>query len=416
MAQSGRPEAITEEDVLNAIRKWKTVSPYELAENLNVSHMTIYRRLEKIPQERIDQIFQQLADSELKPAEIENYTVFEQLPPVQEYKKKLLDKLLVSPHYADVRCRTLWQICRILKRKPESLNVDECSELIAKIRRKEITIKTRHGTEPMGLENAKKTLRSWFQNMMNISGKFLKGEGIDASPSEGTGARAQERLTLTQRHAFMRVLEEKIKQNWELRKGTQKISIPFADEPHLALRMKVLPKAYYYWGNRKVAVLESLIEDIQWDDASSGHPFAVQTLTDKGLHKKGRKVWKKDTTGELLAELKALHEALGKPTQGKWFPFTETQLVAFFIECYKEAGITEKLYKGMPIHIWRHTACQDFLDATHRNWDLVADRLAWESIDTMKKHYGKTSPDDLRRGMLEAMGVKVEWEKREFKF
>ena len=56
------------------------------------------------------------------------------------------------------------------------------------------------------------------------------------------------------------------------------------------------------------------------------------------------------------------------------------------------------------------------LDATNRNWELVAERLGWKSIDTMKKHYGKSSTDDLRKGQLEAMGYKVVWEKKEFKF
>ena len=83
---------------------------------------------------------------------------------------------------------------------------------------------------------------------------------------------------------------------------------------------------------------------------------------------------------------------------------------------YAETGIPEKLWRGMPIHIWRHTACQDMLDATDRNWELVAEVLGWESLDAMKKYYGKASEQVIQKGLLEAMGHKVEWQKREFRF
>lgn len=416
MAQVGRPKAVTTKEVLDAIRRWKTTSPSDLAEKLNTSRWTIDRRLKKIPQEQINQIFEEIAESELKPAEIESYEVFKEIPIVQEYEDKMLHKLEVSEGVARSRCRCLWRICRILKRHPDHLTVEECADLIAKVKRKEIKIPSKRGLIPMGVENTKKTIRSFMQNMKGISGKLLKAEGVDASASAGTGKRARVRLTQEQREAFMRVLEDKVTTNWEGFIGKWKLTIPFADEPHLAQRMFVLPKAYYYWGNRKEAVLDAKIEDMQWGVKFGDYEFAVQDILDKGLHKKGRKLWHKDTTGELLQLLRELWEAIGKPKEGKWFPFTGAQVTALFKQCYVEAGIPEKVWKRMPVHIWRHTACQDMLDATKRNWDLVADRLGWESIDTMKKHYGKTSPDDLRRGQLEAMGYPVEWEKREFKF
>jgi integrase len=117
--------------------------------------------------------------------------------------------------------------------------------------------------------------------------------------------------------------------------------------------------------------------------------------------------------------MKAYWEATGCRTEGNIFPFSKFQhqsVSVFFKECYAEAGIPEKLWKGMPIHIWRHTACQDLLDATDRNWELVAEVLSWESIDTMKKHYGKACEDVITRGILKAMGIEVKEERKEFKF
>jgi hypothetical protein len=68
----------------------------------------------------------------------------------------------------------------------------------------------------------------------------------------------------------------------------------------------------------------------------------------------------------------------------------------------------------MLIDFWRHTATQDLLYATHYNYDIAAQILGWKSTEVMKKSYGKIPDDERTVGLIEAMGLPVVKEKREF--
>ena len=140
-------------------------------------------------------------------------------------------------------------------------------------------------------------------------------------------------------------------------------------------------------------------------------PIAIQTVVDKGGIE-----WKKRTAGELLKEFTKLHEALGKPKEGLWFPFNGDAVGELFKECYEEAGIPENLWRGMLIHIWRHTAAQDMLEATNYNYELTAEILGWVSVDMLKKYYGRISEETVDKGFAEALGMRMVWRRREFKF
>lgn len=413
----GRKKIVSADQVLEVIRRHQTRSVTELARLLNTSRPTIGKRLRELDPGEIDKIFREIAETSLKPAEME-LSVFEQIPEVKQYMEKLLYKAEVSQRYANQLLRSLFHICCALKRHPRGLTLEECAELVLRVKRKEVLYNSVRGLIPMGLESTKKTIRSWFEVMHKMSSQALTSEGVDGAASAGTGKKSESRLTTEQRHEFMKVVQQKVKSNWRGTVGKTSASIPFGREPHLALRMLVLPKAFYFWGNRKMAVLNALIEDMKWGVSFGVQKIeiGVQRLIDKGKHKTGRSVWEKDTMGELLEEMKQLHEWLGKPTKGRWFPFTKTQLRVFFISCYVEAGIPASLYEGMSIHLWRHTACQDLLEATNYNFEKVAAILSWKSVDTMKKHYGKTPKQIRRKVLLEAMGYKVVWEKKEFKF
>jgi len=402
----GRRRAVTKEQLLNAIEMHATDSVTTLAKKLNVSRVTIYTRLEEIPRKKIDKILMTLADSTLTPAEMD-YSVFEQIPIVQRYREILMYNRKVSHGYIKQRIRSLHKICCVLKIHPQHLDqehIEECSILIAKVERGEITTATRYGTQRMGVDSTKKTFRSWFQLMHALSAEYLTTKGITSNFQEPKRSRA--RLTREHRTAFMKVLEQKTRSNWTCKKGARRGSIKFGDEPGLRERMLLLPKAYYYWGSRKKATLQARIQEMQWHN-----PIAIQKVTDKCNIE-----WRKRTAGELLTEFKQLHEILGKLKQGRWFPFNDKAVAELFKECYEEAGIPENLWRGMPIHIWRHTAAQDMLEATNYNYELVAEVLGWVSIDMLKKYYGRISEETIDKGFAQAVGMQVEWKRREFRF
>lgn len=396
----GRKIALTKDDLLKAIYRYKTRSPTDLAEKLNVARRTIYRRLEEISEEEIDAIFMELAQSDLTPEQTE-YDVFLQIPEVAEYKEKLELKRKTSKDYKLARLRSLWRICVHLKRHPDKLTIAEAGKLVSDIETGKV--------KSMGIESTKKTIRSWFENR-GVSGELLTAEGIDGSASKGSGKRSRVRITPEQRKRFMTVLTEKTKQDFKGKNGW----IHFEENPNLVHAILILPKFLYYTGTRKTATLNATwdkLEDYEWK-----YPINTIEVIDKGLHRKGRKRWFKRLAGDFREEMVKFWNAVGQPKEGRIFPFTDNQIYDLFAECYEEAEIPEKVYKGMPIHIWRHTACQDLLEATNYNYDKVGEILGWDNIETMKKHYGKVGEKVIEKALLEAMGIKVEWEKKEFKF
>jgi len=402
----GRPKAVTKEQLLHAIEMYATDSPTILAKKLNVSRKTIYHRFEEIPRKKIDRILMTLADSTLTPAEMD-FTVFEQIPIVQRYRELLTYNRKVTHGYVKQRIRSLHKLCCVLKIHPLHLDqehIEECTVLVAKVERGEIETETRYGIQRMGIDSTKKTYRSWFQMMHALSGEFLTIKGIPSNFQEPKRSRA--RLTPEQRRAFMRVLEEKTQKNWSCKKGARRGSIKFGDEPDLRARMLLLPQAYYYWGSRKKATLQARIQEMQWHN-----PIAIQRVVDKCNIE-----WKKRTAGELLTEFTKLHEALGKPKEGLWVPFNGGAVGELFKECYEEAGIPENLWRGMPFHIWRHTAAQDMLEATNYNYELTAEILGWVSVDMLKKYYGRISEETVDKSFAEALGMRVIWTRREFRF
>ena len=98
------------------------------------------------------------------------------------------------------------------------------------------------------------------------------------------------------------------------------------------------------------------------------------------------------------------------------FPFEVAHVRAFFKAVYHEAGVPEKLWKGLTLHIWRHTAAQDLLFATHYNYELAAQILGWESTEVMKRSYGKMPDEERTVGLMGAMGLPVVKEERKFRF
>jgi len=47
---------------------------------------------------------------------------------------------------------------------------------------------------------------------------------------------------------------------------------------------------------------------------------------------------------------------------------------------------------------------------------MTAEILGRESIDAIKKYYGRIGEQEIQKGMLEAMGIEIRRRKREFKF
>lgn len=376
----GRPQALTETELLDAIMSYGTTSPTELSKRLNVSRRTVHRKMKLIPKETIIKLFKELSKTELKPYQM-SYEGFLTIPEVEQFKKAL-ERRQVSKRYAHKGFRCLWHLCIQLKRHPRNLSIEECADLLIILKEKKI-----HGLHPY---TTKQVMRSWFQNIYNINGDTLTSKGIDGSLHDTLGKRAHDRLTAKQRYTFIENLKEGVKKDslfdaW--------ISLPYF---------------LYYTGTRINASLKARIENIEKHEN-----HWIITVVDKGKHKNGRKTWRKFIVGELKEKLEKNLASRGNPESGWLFPFYYDRVRIVFIEAYEKAGISRP---KQPCHIWRHTSAQDFLDATDWNYELCAQTLGWEDTRILRKCYGSMSEDAKEKALRKAMGMPIQEVKKEFKF
>jgi integrase len=396
---SGRPRAVDKAAVLQVIRDTVTVSPSELAKSLNVNRATIYRRMKEINQEEIDQALGSTSEGELKPSEME-WDVFRRFPEVKKYIETLLYVRKDTATYSRKRVRMLFRVCVLLKRKPSALTPEMAKELLIRIRKGEVKI---------GEYDFRMGMRVWF-GYRGINGILLTNLGLSSDKSGED--RSHLKFTREQRAAFMRVVENWTCRNWSI----GKIVIPLAGEPYMGAAMCFLPKFLYYTGTRIGREGNDNMTgalNVLWKNVTIQPKMITIKVMDKG--KRGGIAWFKQLVGEAKADFnRFMQSSISKPV--RMFPFKVKHVRAFFKAAYREAGIPEKLWKGLPLHIWRHTAAQDLLYATHYNYDLAAQILGWESTEVMKKSYGKIPGEDRTVGLIEAMGLPVVKEKREFLF
>jgi len=193
----GRPQALTKEDLIKAIKLYATTSPYELAENLLVSHMTVYRKLKQISKETIAQIFNELSQTELKPYQM-TYEGFLTIPEIKQFKE-ILERTEICKEYKNQKLRYVWRLCVYLQKHPKKLSIKECANLLSEIKNKPIN----------GLAHyvVKQSIRSWFKLMHGANNESLKFYGIDGDLGYELGSKAYDRLTQKQRKAFIGALK-----------------------------------------------------------------------------------------------------------------------------------------------------------------------------------------------------------------
>jgi integrase len=402
----GRPKALTKSQLLHAIHYHATASPTELVQKLQqdgfeVSRTTIHRRLKEIDPEILAALLVSVTDDELKPDQ-RPFSSFKHLQAAKDYSDNLLYVREVSQRYHDKMLRDLHWICKTLNKRPQALktkaSVDLCADLVIRIKKGEVK---------RSLEHVMTSMRSWYLHL-GISGAYLTSKGITGERTKGRGTRSDVKLSQAQRHKFLAVVQSHFNQDW----NDNGYTIPFLSEPQLCEAMTCCIKFLYYTGTRRTATLKATWNHVNW-----GNPITIVKVIDKGRHKLGRITWNKKVAGEFLDEFKAYWERLGCPDTGRIFPLDPSTLTVFFNHCFAEAQIPQKVWKRIPVHIWRHTACQDMLLATDWHEEQTAKLLGWESKDTMTRHYGKAPPTVVNRGLLKAMGLPVPPEqKHEFKF
>ena len=389
-----KKQKVTIQDVLDAIRKYKTESPSELAEKLGCNRRTIYRKIEQIPHEQIDAVFQELAESELKPIEMQ-WEVFLQLPEIQEYDR-MLSRSQVSPDYKRNLLRGIYNLAKYLKKRPRSLDVDfieTLSDTLLALKNGKIEVSGINGESYF-----RKTVRSWYI-YHGISGQLLTSKGIGGEQGKGYGTRATDRINIEQRKAFLKCLHQVLTEE-----GYEN-EVPIWDS---------LAYWLFYTGTRITATLGITIEAIRWNgDIENIQTMGKILVLDKGRHRKGRTKWIKLIAGSLKTRIIENLASRGNPQQGLLFKgLTISRVRKTFKKAYERANIVVH----QPAHIWRHTAAQELLDATDWNYEVVGSILGWKDTKTLKECYGKMGEFIREKALKKAMGIPIEEKPKYFRF
>jgi integrase len=385
----GRPSKLSLEDVLKFVAKYQTTSPYELSkhlaekEGIEVSHMTLYRLLKQIPLEQINSVFQQLAEEQLKPYEMQK-DVFMNLPEMQEYIKTLKAQKL-APKYLQNRLCALWHFCVKFNIRPKALTIERLSwvrDRIQEIEEGKVKILT-----PKRIIGG---IRLWYLYSVGISKEKLNKYIGSISPIVGIYAR--EKIPIDKREAFIEELKRYCMEKGIIDKYPIYLSLVYW---------------LFYTGTRIKASLNVNIQDIKELEG-----YSVVRVVDKGRHKLGREKWDKIIIHELEKAIKYNLESRGNPKEGKLFPLNYEDVRITFKTIFQRLGLKYK----QPNHIWRHTAAQELLDATGWNYDLVASILGWKDTRTLKACYGEMGDFVRVNTLMIAMGLKPKEEPKPFKF
>jgi hypothetical protein len=406
---SGRPKAATKAEVLQVIHDTVTVSPAELAKNLNVGRSTVYRRLKEISQQEIDQALGVNEKSKLTPAEKE-FRVFFTIPQVKEFYESLRYLKKRTEKYSGRMVHGLHRICLWTGKHPTALGYRDIKELMIKMGKGEVPIKE---------AETKKAIRAWFRFMEKSVDKLTE-IGVDGVTERQGRDRSMLKFTQEQRHKIMKTMEVMTLRDWKSSRG---FTVPFGSDPYLREAVLQFPKVAFYTGTRAGQprrgkdgnkIYDRGMLSMCWENIKFKPDVVIIRVVDKG--RRGGITWCKKMIGEAAADFKRFHEDISSPNTGRVFSFDYQTLLLFFKEVYKTAGIPRLLWAGMPFHIWRHTAAQEFLEVTDWNYGLCAKTLGWDGTQALEKHYGKMPDSAQLRGLRKAMGLPVKETPREFKF
>jgi len=424
MAKVGRKRSFTGDEYFEAVKKIRDIDDKLLSKELKCSQRSVSRfRINPDNKEIIDKAIEfinTLSQDEYT-RDLDNWTVFFNLPIIQKWDHILRGIRVVSPKKTLQYERGFWHVCKHLRKHPNNITENDCAELVIKMRQLYLVGEK----QPRGLAYSiiREAIRSFFTLMRKLSGEYLSSLGITKEALKDTGKYAKQRIPKDIRHKF----EETLKEVCIVKLTDEKYKGKIID---IYLELLNLAKWLYYTGTRISASLEFSFRTNKFTLRKNVWKLIV---IDKGEHKKGRKKWDKYLVGFALQDFKKyLSDKFHIPIENieHELPRKIDFLFPNFIDTIKGTKDTlirdiyrDALIKAglsytdfQPIHIWRHTFAQDFLDASDQNYELCASLGGWDSTDTLKRYYGEMGEKPKVRGLRKTMGLKVEEEIHELRW
>jgi len=307
------------------------------------------------------------------PSEIES---FKQLPIMQEIISDMKAQGVTSHHLN--RCiRTIYELCSFTQKMPEDIDEVDIRNFVEYMKGKWLE---------SGKDLRKVEVASQFStDILSPLRVFCKARGLPIKPylktCEYTSPYRSVRITPEQRYMILKWLKENKPKDYE-----------FVRDCIMLL---------YYTGSRAKALSTARVIITE----KYGEKVAYVQTREKGRRKEI--MWEKVIPMDLAERV------------SKILPLTDRQvkkLRKILKEAYEhvlEKG-TLTYYYAMrhQLHVWRHTACNDLLEASNWNLMLVAKQLGWKNVSMITLIYGEMS-EEMRLKML-GYDIKVEQAKFEF--
>ena len=273
--------------------------------------------------------------------------------------------------------RTIYELCHFVQKMPEDVEENDVRNFVEYMKGK-------------WLENGKDLRKSevasqFSTDVLSPLRVFCKARGLPIKPylrtCEYTSPYRTVRLTPEQRYKVLKWIHDNKPKDYEFVRDTIEM--------------------LYYTGSRSGALKTAMVIITE----RFGEKIAYVQTREKG--KRRELLWEKAIPLDLAERVK------------RWLPLTERQikrLRRILKEAYEnvlEKG-TLTYYYAMhhPLHLWRHTACNDLLEASNWNLMLVAKQLGWKNVQMIVLVYGEMS-EAMR---LRLLGYKVDVEQAKFEF
>lgn len=401
-----KKRAIDPNDYLKGVKRLNSLSDNELAIFLKVGRSTVWRfRVDPRNKEVIEQAenyIENLGISNLTAASM-TWETYQEAPIIKRWENTMNLRLVSRAKQLDWM-RSFYNLCKYLHVIPSKVTVEQCAQVVVEQRNNYYANKPQ--IKGIAYSRIRESVRGFFMSVHNMSGMHLTNLGVGKEALKGSGKYSRQKVPQPVRHTF----EEMLIEDWKETDDNR-----FLD---------VLGNSIFNFGTatRISASLEFDLSQSYFELAGEKWKFEIW---DKGSRGK-KKRWEKMLMGTVLDKfknwaslrydipVKNLEDELPS-LRGSLFPSIEQDHARRICKAYlPKAGLTYQDFP--PTHIWRHTFAQEMLWATDFNYELVASIGGWVNTGILKKHYGEMGEQAKERGLLKAMGIEVEQEKRVFQW
>jgi len=398
IVRKGETATVSGKAMIAIKNNWKDIvydicsglSASDIAAKYGIGRMSFFRFLQKIGLSiseiqkacKKEEEFKRMTKQEKLRKKMERLKVlpanlddFKKLPIIEEYIKQLrLKGNSQQQIYRNVKF--VYEVCRHVGKMPEDLTIDDILSFIDYKRLE---------WEEKGKDlRSQSVLAQFSSEYISPARMWAKYRGLPIPPALTTveyhSPYRRVRITVEQRYMLLKWIKENYPNEYDL--------------------LRAVMIFLYETGSRAAA-----LTNVQFLETEEFGIKVVYAITEeKG--KRARIRWE-------------------KPINPKWYeyirgrlPISESQLNRvrrILREAYDAVlpeGLTKKYAMEHPIHIWRHTAANDLLEASGWNLMLVAKKLGWKNPAMIVNVYG----DMDKAALLKLSGYNVDFQAAKHEF